>query len=270
MKTLRTNGSGLIDAWRDVRDGWNWHELWLTLGWRDVQLRHRRSRLGPFWISLSLAFVGACMGTIYSAIMQVPAHDYIPYLVTGYMTFNLLSAFINEGKDAFTGNASAIREISVPGAVYVYRLLWKNLLIFGYNAIIYVIVLAVFRIWPFPALFLALPALALILLNGLWVGILLGLINARFRDFGHMIPNAMRLVFFVTPIIWYANSVAGMRALFVHLNPMYYFIEVLRAPLLGHAPASLVWGVTLGITVVGWAVTLPVYAHFRRQITFWV
>jgi len=267
---LRTSGSGLLETLREVRDGWRWHELWFTLGWRDVQLRHRRSRLGPFWISLSMAFVAVCMGAIYSAIMQAPAHEYVPYLVTGFMTWNLLSAFVTDGKDAFVGNASAIKEIAIPGVVYVYRLLWRNLLVFGYSALVYIAVLLVFQIWPFPELLWALPALVLILLNGVWLGLLLGLINVRYRDFGHMIPNAMRLMFFITPILWYADRVEGPRALVVYFNPAYYMMEVLRAPLLGQTPAPLVWAVAIGVTIVGWGVTLPIYAYWRRRINFWI
>ena len=76
------------------------------------------------------------------------------------------------------------------------------------------------------------------MLNGIWVALLLGLINVRYRDLGQLIPNAMRLAFFVTPILWYPDSVTGIRTIFVDFNPFYYFIELLRAPLLGQAPTS--------------------------------
>jgi ABC-2 type transport system permease protein/lipopolysaccharide transport system permease protein len=267
---LKGKGLGLAGALRDIRDGWRWRELWMTLGWRDILLRHRRSRLGPFWISISMAFIAAAMGTLYSGIMQRPAHEYIPYLVAGFAVWNLLLSLVNEGREAFVGNAGAIREIAVPNSVYVYRLLWKNILVFGYSLIVYVAVLLIFRVWPFPEVLLVLPALALVLANGLWVGLLLGLVNARFRDFGQLIPNAMRLAFFVTPVLWFPESAQGFRAYFVHFNPMYYFIEILRAPLLGEMPGELVWAVVLGFTVVGWGITLPVYARWRRQIAFWI
>lgn len=259
-----------MEALRDIREGLRWYELWLTLGWRDVLLRHRRSKLGPLWISLSMGFVAGCMGTLYSAILQRSPHEYIPYLVAGFTVWNLLSALVNDSKEVFVANAAAIREIPVPNTVYVYRFLWRNTLILGYNILVYFIVLLIFQVWPFPALVLAIPALMLILLNGVWVGLLLGLINIRFRDFGHMIPSAMRLAFFVTPIIWYASSVNGLRAVFVHFNPLYYFIELFRAPLLGEVPSALVWGVALGITILGWGITLPIYARWRRQIAYWV
>ncbi|WP_343074126.1 ABC transporter permease [Microvirga zambiensis] len=267
---LRTDGSKVLDVLREVRDGWRWRELWMTLGWRDVQTRHRQSHIGPFWNTLSLAFVATCIGSLYGGIMGHPMSDYIPHLVTGYMIWIFLNALVTEGKDAFVSNASAIREIAVPGTVYVYKLLWKNLIILGFNAIVYFAVLALYQVWPFPSIVLVLPALAMILLNGIWVALLLGLINVRYRDLGQLIPNAMRLAFFVTPILWFPDSASGIRAVFVYFNPFYYFIELLRAPLLGQPPGLLIWAVAFGITVVGWGITLPVYAHWRRRIAFWV
>jgi ABC-2 type transport system permease protein/lipopolysaccharide transport system permease protein len=136
--------------------------------------------------------------------------------------------------------------------------------------IIYVLVITLFRIQPFPGLFLFLPGMFLILLNGVWIAMLIGLLNARSRDLGQMIPYAMRLFFFVTPIIWYAESAQGIRRLFVVYNPFYYLLEILRAPLLGDIPRPEVWGVALVITALGWAVALPLYARWRRQIAFWV
>jgi len=267
---LRTDGSKMLDVLREVRDGWRWRELWMTLGWRDVQMRQRRSRIGPFWNTLSLALVATCIGGLYGGIMARPMSDYIPHLVTGYMMWAFLQALVIEGKDAFVSNASAIREIAVPGTVYVYKLLWKNLIILGFNSLVYVVVLVLFRVSPFPTMILVLPALAIVLLNGVWVGLLLGLINVRYRDLGQFVPNAMRLAFFLTPILWYPDSVTGLRTIFVNFNPFYYFIEVLRAPLLGQAPNLLIWTVVSAITLIGWAITVPIYAHWRRRIAFWV
>ncbi len=260
----------MLDVLREVRDGWRWRELWMTLGWRDVQTRHRRSRIGPFWNTLSLAFVATCIGSLYGGIMAHPMSDYIPHLVTGYMMWTFLQALVIEGKDAFVSNASAIREIAVPGTVYVYKLLWKNLVILGFNSLVYVAVLVLFQVWPFPNILLVIPALAIVVLNGIWVGLLLGLINVRYRDLGQLVPNAMRLAFFLTPILWYPDSVTGLRTIFVDFNPFYYFIEVLRAPLLGQSPSLLIWTVIAAITIIGWGITVPVYAHWRRRIAFWV
>ena len=246
------------------------YELWLTLGWRNVISGYRRSWLGSLWITLSMAIVAGVMGSLYSAIMQRPASDYIPYLTVGFIAWNLLSTLITEGTQSFVSNSAAIKEIPVPNSVFIFLLLWRNMLIFSHNFVVYLLLLLLFQISPFPAVFLALPALALILLNGMWIGLLFGLINVRFRDFSQLVNNSMRLLFFVTPIIWYGELATGLRGTFVYLNPLYYFIEILRAPLLGSFPSTQIWVVAVAITVAGWVVALPVYARYRRQISYWI
>jgi ABC-type polysaccharide/polyol phosphate export permease len=262
--------NNLKGALRDIYVAVLRYELWLTLGWRDVLSRYRRSWLGSLWITLSMAIVAGVMGSLYSAIMQRPASEYIPYLTAGFITWNLLSSLIIEGTQSFVSNSAAIKEIPVPNSVYIFRLIWRNILIFGHNIVVYLLLLLLFQISPFPAVLLALPALALILLNGIWIGLLFGLINARFRDFSQFVNNSMRLLFFITPVIWYGELATGLRGAFVHLNPFYYFIEILRAPMLGLFPSIQIWVVAIAITAAGWMVTLPVYARWRRQIAYWV
>lgn len=257
-------------ALRDIYVAFQRYELWLTLGWRDVLSRYRRSWLGSLWITLSMAIIAGIMGFLYSSIMQRPASEYIPYLTIGFIALNLLSSLITEGTQSFVSNSAAIKEIPVPISIYIFRVKWRNIIIFGHNIIIYFFLLLLYQTSFFPAVLLSLPALALFLLNGMWIGLLFGLINARFRDFSQLINNGMRLMFFLTPIIWYSELATGVRGVFVYLNPLYYFIEILRAPMLGSFPSLQIWAVCVTITLAGWIVTLPVYAHWRRQIAYWV
>ncbi len=77
------------------------------------------------------------------------------------------------------------------------------------------------------------------------------------------------MLFFLSPIMWEPASL-GDRAAFVELSPIYHFIEIVRAPLLGRWPAAESWAVVGAITVLGWAVTFPFYARFRNRITYWL
>lgn len=268
METIKN--SNIFNALQDLYAGLQRHELWLTLGWFDVLSKYRRAGLGTFWISADMAIVSLMLGYLYSSIMQRPLQEYIPYLTIGFIVWKMLSALITEGAHCFVASSAAMKEIPNPPPVYVYRVVWKNIIIFSYSLIVYGLMLLAFQINPFPALFLAIPGFILIVLNGIWVGLLLGLINAKFRDIHHMLNNMIRLIFFVTPVIWYPNLAQGTRGLFVTLNPFYYFIEILRAPMLGTYPGTQFWIVTLVITLLGWTVTLPVYAQWRIKIPFWV
>ena len=261
--------NSLKDAFCDIYRGLLRYELWLTLGWRDVLSKYRRSWLGTLWITMSMGIISGVMGMLYSQIMHSPMQTYIPYLCVGFIGWMLLSALLTDGSLSFSSNSGVIKEIPLPYSVYVFRSLWRNVIIFSHNLIVYFLIMIIFRINVFPIVFLIIPSLILILLNGMWVGLLFGILNVRFRDFSQLVSSLMRLLFFITPIIWHAEVAKGVRGYLVHLNPFYYLIEILRDPLLGHIPGERVWVVVSAMTVIGWAVTLPIFARWRNRISYW-
>ena len=103
----------------------------------------------------------------------------------------------------------------------------------------------------------------------LWVGLLLGLVSARFRDVPQIVASVVQIAFFLTPIIW-KPELLPERALLLDLNPFFHFVEVVRAPLLGQMPGLTSWLATLGVTLGGWLVTLAMYRRFHWRIPYWV
>ncbi len=254
----------------DIRQGLTRSELWLMLGWQDIRQRFRRSILGPFWLTLSTAFMLVALGFVYATIFRMPLHDYFPFLAAGVVTWALISSLVNEGCLTFIGSEVMIKQIRLPFTVHACRVVWRNLLVFAHNLVIIVVVAAIFGKWPGPLALLALLAgVCLVMANGVWIGLLLGLICARFRDVPPTVASIMQLVFFITPIIWHPSLLPGRHRV-VELNPFYHFIEVLRSPMLGALPSALTWGAVLGITLLGWLVTLLLFLRFRRRIAYWL
>src|SRR5262249_35858658 len=116
---------------------------------------------------------------------------------------------------------------------------------------------------------LVIPGLVLIVLTGAWVVLLLGLICARFRDIPEIVRSVMRVVFFLTPVIWQPDLVSR-RAVFLTTNPFYHYIELLRGPLLNKPFDPLHWYVAGALTIGGWIVTLALYQRFRQRIAYWL
>ena len=232
----------------DIIQGARARYLWGLLGWQDIRRRYRRSVLGPFWLTISMGVLVGALGTLYGALLKVGIADYVPFLAFGFIIWTLISGVITDGCSAFISAESIIKQVGLPLSVHVYRLVWRHLVIFFHNAAIFVVVAAVFAIWPGWAGLLALPGLVLLCLNGIWVGLLLGIISARFRDVPPIVASIVRILFFVTPIIWMPELMPG-RALVLDFNPFFHFVEVVRAPLLGQVPGSVSWIAVLGITL---------------------
>ena len=253
----------------DITDGARAGHLWRMLGWQDIRRRYRRSKLGPFWLTISMGVLVGALGVLYASLFKVAVSDYLPYVATGFIVWGLVSGLINEGCTAFIEAEAIIKQVAVPLSVHVYRVVWRSVIIFAHNFLIFVIVAFVFAIWPGWIGLLAIPGLVLICVNGIWVGLLLGLLSARFRDIPQIAASIVQVAFFLTPIIWTPDLLPD-RTLILDANPFHHVVELVRGPLLGNAPQFLSWAATLGIAFGGWIVTLAMYRRYRWRIAYWV
>ncbi len=255
----------LFDLW----DGLGKWRLWLALGWQDVRQRYRRSILGPFWITASLGVSILALGVIYSKLFHQPIEKYVPMVATGFLVWTTLSAMLNEGCFVFISSVSTIKQLPFPLSTYVYRDMWRNLIVFGHNLIIYLIVIAFFAINPGWDVLLAIPGLVLIVLNGIGWALIFGVFSARFRDVPQLVTNFLQVIYFITPLLW-QRSMLGSAAWLVDYNPIAYLIESVRGPLLGNPPSLHDWLITIAITIVNLVVAMVVFVRFRWRIPYWL
>lgn len=271
----KTTGSNSGSASRfalavsDIKQAISMHELWMFLGWRDVQKQYSRSIIGPFWLTISMGAMVVGMGLLYALIFRIEVGDYLPNLSVGLILWGFISSLLNSSCTVYSAAAGTMRQVRLPLSIHILQLLWTQLIILAHNMAIYVLVAVVFGIVPNFYSLLFFPAFALILLNGVFAAMILGPVCARFRDVPMIVASVLQLTFFVTPIIWSAQQLPE-RAFFVHLNPFYHFIEIVRAPLLGTAASPLNWIVAAGLTVVLGSISVAFFSRYRARVAYWV
>lgn len=256
-------------AWLDVRDGLLLWRLWGRLGWNDILQRYRRSMLGPLWLTASMAIMVIALGILYAELFKTPIHDFLPFLCVGLLVWNLMSTFLIEGGTLFTGSESYIKQVRLPYSVYVFKSSWSKLIIFLHNFLIYFGVIWYFDIWPGFTALLAIPGLAVLILNGALASLTLGMISARFRDIPQLVSSVVQIVFFVTPIMW-KPELLQRRTYIADINPFYHLVEVIRGPLLGNVPDLKHYLAVVLITAINLAIAGAFFARFRSRISYWV
>ncbi|UZE48132.1 ABC transporter permease [Rhodopseudomonas sp. P2A-2r] len=256
-------------AWADAIEGFSLWRLWVTLGWNDILQRYRRSILGPFWLTASMAIMVIALGVLYAELFKMQIREFLPFLCVGLLVWNLLSGFLGEAGALFTGSESYIKQIRLPYSVYVYRSTWSKFVIFAHNFVIYFGVLLYFQFWPGAVMLLAIPGIILVLINGALANLCIGIISARFRDVPQVVTSVVQIVFFVTPIFW-KPELLQRRAYLADLNPFYHLIEIVRAPLLGQIPTGKHYLAVLLITLVNLVVASVFFTRFRARIAYWV
>jgi lipopolysaccharide transport system permease protein len=235
----------------------------------DILQRYRRSLLGPFWITLSAGAMIAGIGLLYSQLLRQPTADYLPFLAAGLITWLFISAVITEGSSVFITAEQLIKQVRLPFTAHVLRVVFRNLVILGHNLLVLIPIYVLYGRpvgWP---VLLALPAVCLLCLNAVFLGLVLGIICARFRDVPPIVQNLVQLGFFLTPVMFHERNLGDM-AWVAHINPFFHFVEIVRAPLLGEPVPGASWAFVLIATGLMAFFSLLFFARFRARIPYWI
>jgi ABC-type polysaccharide/polyol phosphate export permease/uncharacterized protein (DUF1330 family) len=257
-------------ATKDLGRAFKAWRIWVLLGTNDIRQRYRRSKLGQFWITATIAATVVGLGIVYSAIFKQSIEEYLPYVAAGFVVWFLITGMITEGCTAFLDSEGYAKQLTVPLSVYVLRTWFRILITFAHNAIIIPFVWLIFLVPVGWACWLVIPGLCLIALNGLWIMLLLGTLCARFRDLPQIISSFVQVLFFVTPVMFRSDQLPTIGRAAMDLNPFAALLAVAREPLIGRVPSALEYLIVIGILLSGWAIAVSVYGRYRTRIIYWL
>ncbi len=256
-------------ARKDILDSLVSRHIWLTLGWLDIKQRYRRSALGPWWITLSLGITVLTMGVLYAKLFKQDIHSYLPFLAIGMVFWNLVSALITESSTVFIAAEGIIKQLPMSFGIHVLRMIWRNVIIFFHNMLVVFGVLLFFGIRPGPSLLLFPLVVILVMANGYWVGILVGILGTRFRDIAQIIASVVQILFFLTPVMWTPASLTH-KVWIMEYNPLYHVLAIARNSLTGGAIPYASYGVVFGMTLLGWILAFRFLVRYRSRIPYWL
>jgi len=109
----------------------------------------------------------------------------------------------------------------------------------------------------------------LIALNGVWIGILFGLLCARFRDITQVVGTMVQVAFFLTPVMWRPEMI-GRNRWVADWNPLFHMLEIVRSPIISGSVSYLSWAISLSLAIFGFSFALIVFARYRSRIAYWL
>jgi len=264
------NALQIRESIKDLEKGLACFRIWHALAFQEIKQRYRRSVIGPFWITISTGIFVSTMGPLYSALFGRGSSDYLQHLAVSFILWNFISSAINESCNTFMSSEGYIKNFKLPMSLHVFRTLLRNVYILVHNLAIIFIVLAIFPPENFNTIWLVTFTSAVLLLNLFWISLILAVLCARYRDIAQIVSNLMTLLFFVTPVLWSVEMLGARGRFFTELNPLYHFIESVRAPLLGKPISELSLVVCLVSTIVLAAFAIILFGRARQRIPYWL
>ena len=263
MKSIR---AGLAD----IIDGVSKWRMWSMLAWNDVRRRYRRSGLGQFWLTLSMAATIGGLGYVYSHLFGVDVSTYLPYIAITFVVWGIISTVVLESCSALSENEHLLRHLSLPRSLFACRVLARNLIVAGHNVIIIPCVFLLFGIGVNANILWLVVGLALVIVNVFWLGYFLSILCARFRDVPQIVASVMQIVFFVTPVMYLPEQLAQRGISVLEWNPFANLLEVVRDPILGSAPSSWALLTCTTMAVVGVVVVVPFAGRYAPRVVYWL
>lgn len=263
---------------RPAPDGWQMYarEVWQSsaLIWllllRNIKVRYKQTVIGAAWAILQPLFSMLIFTVLFGKLMKVPT-DGKPYPL---FALSALTAWSYFGHALTITTKCLIDQQDLMTKVYFPRLILplvttlEAAIDYLISSTLLLVLLLGYGVWPSWHI-LALPFLLLLLMaTALGAGLWLAALNLRYRDIGSVLPFALQVLFFVTPVAYASNLIPeAWRAVYA-LNPLMGVMEGFRWALLGtafSAPSSLFISLLAGIGLL-----VSGLWFFRRREDFFV
>ena len=198
--------------------------IWSHLGWRDLKIRYAATKIGPWWSAANL-FATIMGGSLAVGLLSGKgALDQAPRLAIGLSIWTFISASLVEATSLSEDDKSMLLNTTITESAFIYRLIWRNFIIFVHNFLVVVLIFMVSGdMLPFSTLYL-LPISALTSVALLYPVVLFAQSVYWLPDLRAILPPFIQFCFFLTPVLWEPPT-SGAGKLLLELNPAAWFLH---------------------------------------------
>lgn len=214
-------------------------------------------------------FMMSITAVVFSSLFKQDLKTFAIFLFSGMIPWNCYSSIVVQSGTSFIHNEGLIKKIYLPKIIFplssTLGLLIDSLLSF---VALFLIMLALGSQLSWSLLFVPL-GFVLLFLFSLGIAFVVSVSTVYFRDLQHVIGIIMQAWFFLTPVFYKNNAIAGKVAWLIRLNPVTYYVELFRDPMyMARFPEINVIATTLVMSmlsiVIGWAFFL----YHEKKIVF--
>jgi lipopolysaccharide transport system permease protein len=244
---------------------WRYRDLAFQIAARDVTVRYRQTALGAAWAILQPVGFMVVFSLFFGRLAGVSS-DGLPYALfslAALVPWTFFSTVLTLGADSLVANTPLVAKIYFPRIFLPVGVIAAGLVDLGVSLIVLFVIVIIYGIVP-PVAVLVLPLLiAILLATALGMTAALAAVNVRYRDIRYVVPFAIQMWLFATPIAYPSSLLDEPWRTISAINPMVGVVEGFRWALLGTGGPP---GRSLALSVLGVGLLLVGGAFtFRRM-----
>jgi ABC-2 type transport system permease protein len=219
---------------------WQFRELLANLVRKELKVKYKNSALGFVWSLLNPAMYLVVFYVVFQLVLDAGIPSFAIYLLSGLLAWNLFAQSLSAATTSIVGNATLVGKVWFPREILPLAAVGANLVHFLLQACVLMAALVISRhgvelryVW------LALPAVLVLVLLASAFAIFLASVNVYARDTQHLLELALLAWFWMTPIVYQWALPAtkledrGVSTSLLLLNPMVSITLALQRALYG-------------------------------------
>ncbi|MDQ1687279.1 MAG: type transport system permease protein [Frankiaceae bacterium] len=232
---------------------------------RDLKVKYAGSILGYVWSVLDPLLLALVYWFVFTKIFQrrhIEGSDpYILFLLLGLLPWFWANGVIGDSTRSLTAEALLVRSTNLTRQIWVVRTVASKFAEFLLSLPVLVLFILIYRHEVSASRYVFAVPLGLILqfllLTG--IGLILAPVTVLFRDVERLVRVAMRILFYLSPVLYGIKDVPESVRPLAALNPLAGILDLYRASFYpsqfagwGAVGISAAWAV--GMFLIGWAV----------------
>ena len=202
------------------------------LVYRDLQIRYAGTWLGYFWTLLDPLAMSAIYWFVFSYIVgakSIGEQPYILFLLTGILSWTWFNGAVTDSARSLVVESKMVRSIAIPRYLWIIKSIGAKGAEFILALPILIVISIVAKAEVTMNLFLIPLALVVqfMLLSG--IGLILAPLTVLARDTTNILRILLRMMFYLTPIIYGVTDIPERFQTLAYLNPMTGIISMYRA-----------------------------------------
>ena len=233
---------------------WEYRGLLYFLMWRDITIRYRQTVFGVAWNFIRPFMTIVVFSFIFGTLAKLPSEG-VPYPIivfAGVLPWQFFSNAISAAGESILGNTHLVSKVFFPRAIIPI----SSILVGIFDSFVSLLALSVlfvyYRFLPSGNLIFLPVFIALLSLLTVGFGLFFAALNARFRDFRHVLPFLIQFGILATPVGYSSASVPAAYKSVYLLNPLVGIIDGFRWAVCGSpftSIESLAFSLLFGLVV---------------------
>src|SRR5436190_22298445 len=224
------------------RELWRYREVGLQVAMRDITVRYRQTLLGAAWAVLQPVATMVVFTLIFGNLAHLGSEkrDYALFSLAALVPWTFFATAVQLGSDSLVTNSALVSKVYFPRIFIPAGVLVAGLVDVTISSVVLLVIVAAsgttitFHVVLLPVLVLIAFATAL------GVSSALSAINVRYRDVRYVVPFAVQMWLFITPVVYPITLLHEPLRTIAAINPMVGVVQGYRWAVLGTATSPWV------------------------------